>query len=228
MQTEPCFQLIPVIDLKDGYVVHAKAGNRHEYQAIHQYSKLVKESSIDSVITAFRLLYPFKTFYIADLNAICKNGNHHQLISTTLEKYKDYEFWIDDGSQQGHISYQSRNYKAVYGTEIQECELRAMNDTEIISLDFKQGQHLGLSSWFINSSLWSKHLLIMNLDYVGSQFGPDTAKLIEYVTKFPDKKIYAAGGVRNNTDLINLKRIGVAGVLLASALHQGGLNFDGL
>ena len=39
-----------------------------------------------------------------------------------------------------------------------------------------------------------------------------------------DRHIYAAGGVRNEKDLARLENIGVAGVLLASALHDGSIN----
>jgi len=38
-----------------------------------------------------------------------------------------------------------------------------------------------------------------------------------------DRRIYAAGGVRNSDDLVALKRAGIAGALVASALHDGTL-----
>lgn len=226
MRYDPLFQLIPVIDLKDGYVVHAKAGNRSEYQAIHLYSKLVKESSIDVVIAAFKQIYSFKTFYIADLNAISNQGNHQALISSTLAKNTEYDFWIDAGKQQGKHAQDRSNYMTVYGTEVQESELETMCANEILSLDFKQGEKLGPENWFLNDSSWPEQIIIMNLDYVGSDKGPDLSKLSGYVKKYPDKKIYAAGGVRNNSDLEQLKHTGVAGVLLASALHLRNLDLD--
>lgn len=228
MQLGPEFQLIPVIDLKDGVVVRARAGKRDAYQAIHKHSNIVKESTIESVVTAFKQLFPFKTFYIADLNAITKTGHHFELIATTLAKYRDNEFWIDDGEQQGHYSYNSSNYKSVIGTEAQESNIQAMKSDEILSLDFMLGKQLGPSSWFNNHSLWPNRIMIMNLDHVGGQCGPDLNKLSEYVNNFPGKKIYAAGGVRNYQDLYQLQDIGVSGVLLASALHEGHINFEKL
>ena len=226
MRLDPYFELIPVIDLKDACVVSARAGLRQEYQAIHLHSKIVAESSIDGVIEAFMQLYPFKSIYIADLNAICKTGNHQELISRVLREYPECEFWIDDGNQQGLYSYSNPNYKSVYGTEVQESEIKTMNPSDILSLDFMQGHFLGHESWLKNHQSWSNRLMIMNLDHVGGKQGPDINKLTEYARLYPEKQIYAAGGVRNNDDLVTLKNIGVSGVLLSSALHQGQIDFN--
>ena len=225
MYLDPEFQLIPVIDLKDGIVVHAKAGIRDTYQAIHTRSKIVKESTIESVIQAFTQVFPFKCFYIADLNAITNTGHHQLLIKATLARHPDREFWIDDGKQQGSIACNSNNYKSVFGTEAQETHIQAMQDEQILSLDYMQGKTLGPDSWFVQHSLWPKRIIIMNLDHVGGQNGPDYDMLAAYVTQYPDKRIFAAGGVRNNEDLYRLQELGVAGVLLASALHQERIDF---
>lgn len=226
MQSDPYFQLIPVIDLKDGEVVHARAGKRNEYLPIHLHSKIVTDSAIASVIKAFRQIYPFETFYIADLNAIRNSGHHHELILEMLAKYPDCEFWIDEGKQQGNSSFHGHNYKSVYGSEAQVSELQTMQANEILSLDFMQGQFLGHKSWLRNHAFWPERLILMNLDYVGGHLGPDLEKLDHYIANYPHQKIYAAGGVRNNTDLLKLKHIGVAGVLLASALHNNNLDFN--
>ncbi|MGQ0656986.1 MAG: HisA/HisF-related TIM barrel protein [Chromatiales bacterium] len=42
-------------------------------------------------------------------------------------------------------------------------------------------------------------------------------------TAAADRRIYAAGGVRNAGDLAALKAMDVAGALLATALHEGAL-----
>ena len=228
MRLDPEFQLIPVIDLKDSDVVHARAGKRDSYQPIEQHSNIVKESSIESVLNAFTQLFSFKTFYIADLNAITGHGDHHSLILTTLAKHADREFWIDDGKQQAQTLDNADNYKTVFGSEVQESDIQAMKDEQILSLDFMQGKFLGPASWFEHHRLWPKRIMIMNLDYVGSQNGPDFDTLSEFVVRYPDKQIFAAGGVRNNDDLYQLQETGVAGVLLASALHRNKINFDRL
>ena len=59
-------QLIPVLDIKDGIVVHAKLGLRTQYAPIQ--SPLCASSAVVDVINAFLALAPFKIVYIADLN----------------------------------------------------------------------------------------------------------------------------------------------------------------
>jgi phosphoribosylformimino-5-aminoimidazole carboxamide ribotide isomerase len=66
----------------------------------------------------------------------------------------------------------------------------------------------------------------MTLAHVGSNLGPDHKKL-EKVLRIAGtgKKanIYAAGGIRNMADVANLELIGVAGALVATALHNGSI-----
>ena len=91
--------IIPVIDFKDGQAVHAVRGDRQHYQPIHLHSRLTACSSIDAVMSGFLNLYPFRTFYIADLNAITGQGEHNALIADLLARHADIEFWIDNGSR---------------------------------------------------------------------------------------------------------------------------------
>ena len=65
----------------------------------------------------------------------------------------------------------------------------------------------------------------MTLNKVGSHAGPDIARLqmlmqLNLARKKP-ANIFAAGGVRNLDDLLTLKQLGIAGALVASALHNG-------
>ena len=60
----------------------------------------------------------------------------------------------------------------------------------------------------------------MTLARVGSDAGPDLARLAEIRAIAPGCEIYAAGGVRDVADLSALKGAGAAGALIASALHE--------
>ena len=84
-------QIIPVIDLKDGLVVHAVRGDRSQYQAIDQHSLITDSSEADVVIANLLKLADFKSIYIADLNAICDLGNHRNLINQLLNHYPAIE-----------------------------------------------------------------------------------------------------------------------------------------
>ena len=213
-------QLIPVIDLKDGLVVQAVGGLRDQYQPIHQHSRLTQTSDVESVIKGYRQLFPFKSFYLADLNAIMGLGNHQLLINRLLDEFSDCEFWIDDGRQQADVSPYSGYYKAVLGSEVQQQPLLSLNSEQILSLDFRNNRFLGDVSWLERDIYWPKNVIVMNLDCVGRNQGPDFQRLEALIDSHPDTDFVAAGGVRNDQDLLRLEVLGVKAVLLASALHQ--------
>ncbi len=58
---------------------------------------------------------------------------------------------------------------------------------------------------------------------VGGDAGPDMDRLADIKRRAPDVMLYAAGGLRGASDLVRLKQAGIWGVLVASALHEGGL-----
>ena len=61
----------------------------------------------------------------------------------------------------------------------------------------------------------------MTLGRVGSGAGPDLDRLAAIRARAGARRLYAAGGVRDKADLAALKDAGAAGVLVASALHDG-------
>jgi phosphoribosylformimino-5-aminoimidazole carboxamide ribotide isomerase len=223
-------QIIPVIDLKGGLVVHAAGGDRSSYQPVHHASTICDDSDIHQVVTSFLKLYPFQTFYIADLDAIDGNGNHDAAINALLSQYPNVEFWVDNGNSYQAVSKTTRpgNYKPVIGTESQRLPVSLKNTDLILSLDFKHNQALGHPGWQDSPELWPETVVAMTLDLVGSNKGPDFIKLSRLCKEHPDKRVVAAGGVRDINDLIRLKTIGINAVLLASALHNGSIDADAL
>ena len=65
---KPAIEVIPVIDLKDGAVVRAQHGLRHSYAPI--VTPLAKTSAPLDIAAGLLTIYPFRTFYIADLDRI--------------------------------------------------------------------------------------------------------------------------------------------------------------
>jgi phosphoribosylformimino-5-aminoimidazole carboxamide ribotide isomerase len=109
-------QLIPVIDLKDGVVVHAKLGLRAHYLPLQ--SPLCASSALEDVMTAFLKLHPFRIFYLADLNAITCKGDNAALLKQLLHTYPHITFWIDSGYQSAPNTFVGiSNYHAVLGSE---------------------------------------------------------------------------------------------------------------
>jgi phosphoribosylformimino-5-aminoimidazole carboxamide ribotide isomerase len=218
-------RLIPVIDLKNGVVVHAQRGQRDTYQPIN--SLLSPSADIYAVIDAFLQLADFKIIYIADLNAITQQGNNQALIHAVLQHYPFITFWLDCGYiTQTKLFEDLSNYRCVLGSECyNDNHLPDISDNCILSLDFSaQNTQLGSKRLFNDSSLWSNQVIIMTLARVGSNMGPDINRLYYYQQNYPHIEFIAAGGVRNITDLQQLKAIGINSVLIASALHTKTIN----
>lgn len=215
--------IIPVIDIKEGHVVSARQGQRDSYQPVK--SHLCKQSDVEYVFNQFLNIYPFKRFYIADIDAITNRGSNHLLIETLLDHFPNIDFWVDKGLKiKEKDNLIKRNYRPIIGTENQvneEISLQALTNT-VLSLDFFPNQGFKGPKWILeNPHAWPTEVIIMNLACVGKNAGPDFEKLNQFVQKFPGKNFIAAGGIRNETDLFKLEKAGVNSALIASALHSG-------
>ena len=225
-------QIIPVIDLKNGHVVHAKHGNRDTYQPIN--STLSDSSDVFSIVKGILKLYPFRTIYIADIDAITNTGHHFDEIELLSSLYPQTTWWIDNGvhNVNARILYAPQpNIRAVFGSENIHTlqDYRAMSyaykSRHVLSLDKLDSVELGATELHKTGLYWPDDVICMTLNNVGSFAGPDVARLqalhqLNLARKKPANLI-AAGGVRNMEDLVQLKQLGISGALVASALHNG-------
>ncbi len=219
------FEIIPVIDLMGGVVVHAKAGERDRYQPL--VSRLARSSEPLDVVRSLLDLHPFRSLYIADLDAIRKQGAHVATVRDLRDKVPNLTLWIDAGFAAdctcrkflkgglGHL---------VLGSESQAdadlLEALAGETGLILSLDFKGGARLGPAAIFERTELWPQRVIVMTLAAVGGSGGPDLRRLRKVLALAGPRQVYAAGGVRGREDLAALRELGCAGVLVASALHD--------
>ena len=232
-------QIIPVIDLKQGQVVHAKHGQREHYLPIE--SVLSASSEVFSIVEGLIKLYPFRTIYIADIDAITNMGNHFAQIELLSGLYPQVNWWVDCGISHvnARILYAPQaNIRAVFGSEnIQTLQdYRAMSyayeSRHVLSLDKLNGAELGAKDLHETGLYWPDDVICMTLNNVGSAVGPDVERLkalqqLNLARKKP-ARLFAAGGVRNMADIQQLKLHGLTGALLASALHNGSINVQDL
>ena len=222
-------EIIPVIDLMGGVVVHARRGDRQNYQPLQ--SPLCAGCEPANVVGGYLTVHPFSTIYIADLDAITGKGGSGPVIAQLRRHFPDLKFWVDNGLADASTcrNWLQQGYgDLVIGSEAQSdaSAIRALaqgNSTGriILSLDFKDGRFLGPDGLLEQPSLWPQRNIAMTLSRVGSDTGPDFELLDQLRTKAPAQKLFAAGGVRGGEDLIELNRRGINGVLVASALHAG-------
>lgn len=215
-------QIIPVIDLKNGLVVHAKRGQRAHYQPIQ--SRLSTTSNAPDIVAGLLALYPFQTFYIADIDAIQGNGSHAEMIDALCREYPHITWWLDSGNTPNNGP--GANIRAVIGTESLQtlAQYRSIKTPHVLSLDSLNGENLGCAELHADCALWPPQVIAMSLSSVGSGYGPDFTRLQQLHTQAPQASLYAAGGVRHAQDLHGLRHLGIAGALVATALHNGSLS----
>lgn len=220
--------IIPVIDLYQGQVVHAIRGQREHYQPVR--SRLCAGSDPCTIVQAMLDVYPFNTFYIADLDAIRDEAENNHVIDHLQQQFPKLAFWLDAGlSSQKELSVTNRSsIKHVIGTEtgITADTLKDIVGTlpePVLSLDFKTGALRGDGQLLQHPEIWPENIIVMDLARVGSSEGPDMELLQNIRSVSTGKNIYMAGGIRNINDLQNLEENGVAGALVATALHDGSI-----
>ncbi len=218
-------QIIPVIDVLGGQVVAARAGNRDSYVPIN--SKITSQTEPIAVVKALLELSAFKTIYIADLDAIQSNACDIEAYYQLFKFFPSINFWFDYGvhSKEDLAPFRScTNVFIVLGSETL-TDLTLLADEQcLLSLDYQAGQALGLTEIHSNSKLWPNRLIVMSLDQVGMGKGPNYSLLEQIQQKGGERQFFAAGGVRDQADLEYLEKIGIKGVLIASALHNGKLD----
>ncbi len=226
--------IIPVIDLSRGLVVHAKRGERQSYQPITSVISASAEPEI--VLSSFLELYPFKIIYIADLDAIQETGKQNEIVLELASRYKQCEFWVDAGIKailNKSSDYSANNIKLILGSENKLSEelltsLLKENPDILLSLDFNEHGMIENSYLLKNNSSWPEQVIVMTLSRVGSNNGVDKQCLNKILKLVMNNKIYAAGGIRNTHDLLQLKSMNISGALIATALHTGAITKEDL
>lgn len=220
-------EIIPVIDLLDGRVVHARRGERQHYLPIQ--SSLCNSSEPLDVLQALLELYPFDQLYIADLNGIQKRGNHYDTIMSIRNHHPDLGLWLDCGfSDVADLEgWRDSGVNFVIGSEslnnIASYTALKLACNHVLSLDFTASGYQGPAELLQEAMHWPDKVIAMTLSQVGSNLGPDEEKLASIMQLSNSSKIYAAGGIRGMADLLRLKNMHVSGALIATALHSGAL-----
>jgi HisA/HisF family protein len=220
--------IIPVLDLRGGIVVRARMGQRDQYRPLE--SPLSPTSDPIDVMRGLYSVYPFKTFYIADLDAIMGMGNNEAVLRRLKAEFPAAVFWVDNGvcdlssawnwldAGLGHL---------VVGSESQQdmalMQRLSQHDRVVLSLDFRDQAFQGPPALLDDVASWPGKLIVMTLARVGSGAGPDLDRLCEIRDIAAGRDIYAAGGVRDSADIAVLKSAGISGALVATSLHDGRL-----
>jgi phosphoribosylformimino-5-aminoimidazole carboxamide ribotide isomerase len=222
-------EIVPVIDLKGGVVVRAKHGHRPSYRPIE--TPLSKTSDALDVVAGLLSLHLFRTLYVADLDAIAGTGDSGTILDRIARKFPKLALWVDNGccERQAADRFLTRRLGSslVLGSESQRDAklVRSLHQDPraILSLDFRGDRFLGPEPLLAEPDAWPNRVILMTLARVGSGAGPDIDRFGEISRRAGPRRIYLAGGVRDGGDLAAAKACGAAGILVASALHDGKL-----
>jgi phosphoribosylformimino-5-aminoimidazole carboxamide ribotide isomerase len=218
-------QIIPVLDIMAGRVVRAAGGDRARY--LPWISGLCPNAGPAEAVEGLLRLFPFPVIYIADLDGIEGRGRQTDVVAELARRFSGVEFWADNGitGRAEMADWTARGLgRLVLGSESLEVVPAGPLDDCILSLDFKRGHFLGPEALLTNATLWPRDVIVMTLDQVGAQAGPDFARLKALLDRTAGSHLYAAGGVRDAEDLAALRDLGVSGALIATALHNGRLD----
>jgi len=233
-------KLIPVIDLMQGQVARAVRGNRQAYQPI--VSRLCASSDPVTVAKILCEHCATRQLYVADLDALLGRPAQVVILRSLLQSIPGLEVWLDAGFTSAGATQTLctglgaawQQVVAVFGSEslasraeLERCFAGAGaqgNASEsVLSLDRRDGQRLDAAGCWDAPALWPKRVIVMTLERVGSDAGPDLDTLGEVRLKSPGTFIVGAGGIRNESDLVRARDAGAGAWLVASALHDARL-----
>ena len=220
--------IIPVLDLRRGDVVHARMGHRDQYRPIE--TPLCRGSAPGDVTDGLLRLAPFPRLYVADLDAIERHGDHAQALHALAAARPALELWVDRGVADAATArswLDANPGTLVLGSESLD-DLTTLHGLfrdprVVLSLDFRGDAFAGPGSLLDDVAAWPSRVVVMTLARVGAAQGPDLERIARIVDRAEGRAVYAAGGVRNAADLKALCRLGAAGALVATALHGGAI-----
>ena len=215
--------VIPVLDIMNGVVVHAIAGEREKYKP-YVDSTLCNTPNPDCFLDRFSRM-GFQSVYIADLDSIMGRGSNQWIIDHAIEM--GFTVYADVGRAGIQLRDNDR-LKHVIGTEylLYPSELSLVKN-RIASLDMEY-ENVKFTNSLINirevapilTNLTPSELLIINLKFVGTMRGINK-HVIELVRQYYDGKLYVGGGLGSLSEIFDLKNYGVEGILVATLLHKG-------
>ncbi|HEX4589908.1 MAG TPA: HisA/HisF-related TIM barrel protein [Gemmataceae bacterium] len=231
-------RFLPVLDVQGGIVVRALAGRRSEYRPL--VSRLIDSTDPMAVAEAIRHKFDWSDLYVADLDAITAYGFAGNTGLYDRFGAAGFRLWLDAGIREtddaDHISTHAD--KVVVGLETlrdlaawREIVVRLGSERTVFSLDLRDGRPLNgpadplvIAEQVIAAG--GRHLIVLDLARVGTGQGVGTERLCqELIRRHPGIDVHAGGGICGWEDVRRLEEIGVAGVLLASVLHDGSFTY---
>lgn len=236
-------EIIPVIDLMHGHVVRGIGGRRDEYQPI--VSKFTDSSRPLDVARAIRDRFGLERFYVADLDGLMGEIPHWETFGWLIAD--GFQLDIDMGVRE--LEQARRLLRRGVARVILSLEsfpdprelphwvTQLGPEKLLFSLDLKNGSPLIAESSVATGDAWPTdplaivdrvassgitQFIVLDLAHVGSNTGIGTLDLCRRISvAHPHLSLISGGGIRSISDLKSLQSEPLAGILIASSLHDG-------
>ena len=232
-------EIIPAVDICGGKCVRLFKGQKGT-------EKIYYENPLDAL--NFWIKQGAQRIHFVDLDGAWGSDKNKELLKNMIIKAKDNNLKIQIGG--GIRSYDAAidlidigANRIIIGTmAIKHPEIITKlaedigSEHIIVAIDYKEGK-ISTHGWTVQTdkdpyifgkkvaNLGAGYILFSSVEADGAFTGPDIRN-IEKLVNTVDIPIYAAGGVRNEEDLINLKKIGVHGVIIGKAFYEKRLPFS--
>lgn len=234
--------LIPVLDLRGGLAVHARGGDRAHYApAVSRLAPDAQPGDATAIAAAYAALGA-RDIYVADLDAIEGRGAQELLVRACGDTGAGAAIWIDAGIA---TPAQAQRWLEVRGVERVIVGLETMSGMGalgevvravgpgrvVFSLDLRHGvpetrddalrrlSPVALADAAAGAG--AAGVVLLDLARVGSGAGVDETLAREIAARIAPVELVVGGGIGNLGEVERLSALGVARVLVASALHDG-------
>ena len=232
--------VIPVMDILEGRVVWAKHGDRASYKPL--ISWLCKTADPIELIANFSRL-GFNRVYVADLDAILgRKVNYsiygqllkysHIMLDNGVKTIENIDQLINLGINEVIVSTESSPTMNFILSSLDKFTAKKL----VISIDTYNGKIISkikelrdlnpIDSLKLFKDYGFEKAIFLDLKRVGSYSGVDI-KIIEKMVGI-DINLIVGGGIRNINDILLLRKLGLYGVLIASALHERKISINEL
>ena len=226
-----------MIDLQDGQVVHAVRGERARYRPIA--SRLAAGSDPVAIARALQRHTGARCLYVADLDALQGGAAQAGVLAELCAALPAHlQWWIDAGFADRSAARALLERLGVHGARVvpvyaseslpsrpafEACFDPAGRTPALLSLDARGAERLDRAGCWDAPERWPERVIVMTLDRVGADAGPDLEVIAELRRRSPRTRLVGAGGIRHAGDLRAARQAGADAWLVASALHDGRL-----
>jgi phosphoribosylformimino-5-aminoimidazole carboxamide ribotide isomerase len=233
------FEVIGVIDLRDGAAVRARGGRRDQYLPVDAVAgEAVRPGDARSLACRYVEHVGLGLLYVADLDAI-ERGTPQTVLVRSIAACAPV--WLDAGIASTDAAQRALDCgvaRVVVGLEtlpafeVLESIVQDVGGERVVfSLDLRDGQPVTTTRELAQQSprdlaaraaeAGVSTMLLLDLARVGSASGVDLGLLARINADVSTLRLYAAGGVRSIGDVEQLRQAGCDGALIATALLDG-------